>query len=66
MSNPMNLRVSSFWWIGLVGIVLWGTTSSLLSQEASFSLRGQSIAGQRSFANRLQVQNAPLPWSMAH
>jgi hypothetical protein len=47
MSNPMNLRVSSFWRIGLVGIVLWGTTSSLLSQEASFSLRGQSIAGQR-------------------
>jgi len=47
MSDPTEPRTSSFWPIGLVGIVFLAAPSCLLSQGASLSQQTQSIAGQR-------------------
>ena len=46
MSNPTKLGMNSFWRISLVGIVLSGPPSCLLSQGVSFAQHSQSIAGR--------------------
>ena len=46
MSNPMDLRVSSFWRIGMAAIVLWAAPSCLLSQGVSLSRQSLPSTGR--------------------